>query len=69
VAVQNGDGIRLVPGNPDASAIVQRMRAHDGTRMPPLATNIVDERGVQWVSDWIASIPVETCPSFAPVSP
>lgn len=62
-------GIRLVPGKPDASALVQRMRAHDGTRMPPLGSKIVDERGVKWVSDWIASIPVYTCPNFTPIGP
>ena len=69
--VQNGDinSLRLVPGKPEESAIIQRMKAHDGTRMPPLATNVVDERGVKWVSDWIASIPPSTCPRPSPLGP
>jgi uncharacterized repeat protein (TIGR03806 family) len=69
--VQNSavDAFRLVPGKPEESAIIQRMKAHDDTRMPPLASKVVDERGVKWVSDWIASIPETTCPRVSPVGP
>jgi uncharacterized repeat protein (TIGR03806 family) len=68
---QNAEGntLRLVPGNPEASAIIQRMKANDGTRMPPLATNVVDERGVRWVSDWIKSLPPSVCARPSPIGP
>jgi hypothetical protein len=64
VPAENGaEGlVRLKPGDPSGSAILQRIRALDGTRMPPLATHVVDERGAAWVSDWIASLPPDSCP-------
>lgn len=53
---------RVVAGEPDASAIVYRMRQrgqHDEPvpdQMPPLATMKVDDEGVQAVADWIADL-------------
>lgn len=59
--------VRLAPGDAKASAIIQRMRAHDGSRMPPLGVSIVDEDGVAWVSEWIDSLPKDVCgPPHAP---
>lgn len=54
--------MRVVPGDPDRSAIVQRMRALDTTRMPPIASHVVDEEGVALVSEWIRGIDPELCP-------
>jgi hypothetical protein len=49
---------RVAPGAPDMSAIVARMSAR-GTKdqMPPFATEIVDEAGLQVVRAWIAALP------------
>lgn len=51
----------VVPGDPGASAIVQRMRTTGPQRMPPLASAIVHDEGVAWVEAWIASLPPATC--------
>ncbi len=47
------------PGDPDASAIVMRMleRGPDSEQMPPIATELVDELGVEAVSAWIVDLP------------
>lgn len=49
---------RIVPGDPDSSALIWRMRqrSSDDAPMPPLATDIVDEEGVSTVADWIQSL-------------
>jgi hypothetical protein len=39
---------------------VRRMRATDETRMPKLATSVVDENGVALVERWIGSL--GSCP-------
>lgn len=47
----------LVRGDATASVIWNRLSASGGyTRMPPLATAVVDPDGVQVVQDWIASM-------------
>jgi hypothetical protein len=52
------DSKRIVPGRPDSSLIV-RLISHRGTdQMPPIASLVVDEEGVQLVRDWIASMPL-----------
>lgn len=54
-------GARLVlPGNAPASVLVKRMRATDATRMPKLASRVVDERGVSVVESWISGL--RSCP-------
>jgi hypothetical protein len=54
---QWGEGIRIVPGDPDASLAVQLMgsrRAGGGnSQMPPLASRLVDEDGLATVRAWI----------------
>jgi uncharacterized repeat protein (TIGR03806 family) len=50
----------LAPGHPEQSALSLRMRALDGTRMPPLATQVVDQDAAQVVEAWIASL--QACP-------
>ncbi len=49
---------RIVPGDPDNSALVWRMkqRTGDDAPMPPLATDVVDEQGVEAVVAWIESL-------------
>lgn len=58
--------VRLKPGDPASSAIVQRMRANDATRMPPLASAIVDEEGASLVESWIAGMAPTLCSGFSP---
>jgi uncharacterized repeat protein (TIGR03806 family) len=47
---------RLIPGAPDRSVIVLRMKALDDSRMPQLATSVLDPIGIPVVSDWIKSL-------------
>jgi hypothetical protein len=62
IYVSTGEEIvRLAPGDSSASAIVRRMRAHDGSRMPPLGVSVVDERGIAWLSEWIDAMPKDAC--------
>jgi hypothetical protein len=50
--------LRLVPGHPELSGIVARMRVRGPKeQMPPLATERVDDAGIELVSRWIASLP------------
>ena len=45
---------RLVPGAPDLSAILVRMRTRERVaRMLPLATEVVDTEAMQRVEQWI----------------
>ncbi len=54
-------GARLVaPGSPATSLISVRTHALGSNRMPPLASSLVDERGVSVIDDWIRSL--TTCP-------
>ncbi len=48
---------RIEPGNPGASAIVQRIGVRGTGQMPPLATEVVDTTGVDAVTAWIQAIP------------
>lgn len=51
--------LRISGGNPDASAIVARMRVfgHVYPRMPMMGSETVDEAGVDLLSEWIRSLP------------
>ncbi len=42
-----------VPGSTLHSMLVKRLQGNGVSRMPPLATNVVDQASVQLVSDWI----------------
>ncbi|MBX3224657.1 MAG: PQQ-dependent sugar dehydrogenase [Labilithrix sp.] len=46
----------IIPGDPDGSILVARMRGEQMGRMPPLATSVVDERAVQQIRAWIKGI-------------
>ena len=50
---------RLSPGNADASVLIERMKALDERRMPPIATDRVDEDAVAIISAWVNQI--STC--------
>lgn len=45
--------LRVAPGDPASSAVVQRMQAHGIYRMPYLGTEVIDDTGVALVSAWI----------------
>ena len=49
---------RIVPGDPDASAVLYRMgQRGNPAQMPPLASAVVDEDGLAVVRAWIESLP------------
>ncbi len=48
--------LRIAPGNPADSAVIQRMQGHGSFRMPYLGTEVVDAEGVALVSAWIGSL-------------
>lgn len=59
-----GYGLRVAPGDPDASVIVQRMEAGPTdfpSMMPPLGRSTVDREEVAIVRAWIASL-TTPCP-------
>lgn len=47
----------IVPGQPERSMVVVRMRELGSGRMPSVGSIAVDEAGVALVSDWIRSLP------------
>lgn len=54
------DGRLLAPGAPERSVLLARMRSLSATRMPPLGTKVVDERGALLIESWIRSL--TACP-------
>jgi hypothetical protein len=63
-----GFDIRVVPGKPDASALLYRMLQRDsdttiGEQMPPLATEQVDTEGVAAVRAWIEAMEPQAEPT------
>lgn len=56
---------RLVaPGKPDDSLLYLRMVRRDGFRMPPLASEVVDEAAAELIRAWITAL--DGCPPEAP---
>ncbi len=58
-SVQWRSALRIVPGDPDASLLVQLMssRGGDGNgQMPPIATRVVDEQGLATIREWITRL-------------
>ena len=48
---------RVVPGRPDESGLLFRMRGRGAeTQMPPLGTEVVDPAGMAAVEAWIDSL-------------
>ncbi len=64
VAAGRGSGglrFDIVPGKPDQSILVHRIRSTEpGVLMPEFGRKLVDEAGVELVSRWIASLSVES---------
>jgi uncharacterized repeat protein (TIGR03806 family) len=60
--VQGNFGIRdaqiLAPGDPYRSVLYYRMSKLGGGRMPHIGSEIVDDRGVRLIHDWIRQLPV-----------
>ncbi len=53
-----GAGLRLVPGNPDASVLIRRMRSrHPVAQMPPLGTRQADQAGLALLEAWVSLDP------------
>ena len=49
---------RIVPGNPDESAVIYRMKQRGNiAQMPPLASDVADADGLEVVREWIESLP------------
>ncbi len=54
------DARLVAPGAPGRSVVSRRMHALDASRMPPVASALVDEAGAALVDAWITSL--TTCP-------
>jgi hypothetical protein len=49
--------LRVAPGEPEASAVIERMRTRETKKgMPPLATEQLDEAGIAAVSAWVSTL-------------
>jgi hypothetical protein len=56
--LEPGFSYRVVPGDPQASAVVHRMAVRTmGDAMPPIASEVPDEAGIAAVSRWISALP------------
>jgi parallel beta-helix repeat protein len=54
----------VVPGDPDRSILVYRMRSTDpAVKMPQLPTMTSDTAGTALIADWIRSLTLPACPS------
>ena len=51
------DGRLISPGDPYRSVLYYRMSKHGRGRMPHLGSEIVDERGLRLVRDWLRTLP------------
>jgi hypothetical protein len=50
--------LRVAPGLPDESGLLQRVASRDAAlQMPPLGTQLVDERAVALLRQWISELP------------
>jgi mono/diheme cytochrome c family protein len=47
----------IAPGHPERSVMVSRVSRRGAGQMPQLGTNVVDERAVQLLAEWIRSLP------------
>jgi hypothetical protein len=50
----------VVPGAPERSVLLARMKADQSARMPPLGSTLPDPEGVPLIEEWIASL--DSCP-------
>lgn len=49
--------IRIKPGVPEESLIIEVMKLRGEGQMPPIATNEVDRQGVEAIENWIRNLP------------
>jgi uncharacterized repeat protein (TIGR03806 family) len=47
----------IAPGHPESSTMFLAMKRRGVGQMPPLGTNVVDEKAVAMLRDWIAKLP------------
>ena len=52
------EALLLVPGVPERSLVLARLRRTERGRMPPLGTSVVDADAVRLLQEWIARMPV-----------
>jgi uncharacterized repeat protein (TIGR03806 family) len=50
------DALLVSPGNPDSSLMVHRIQTKSVGRMPSIGSNVVDEKAVKLLSEWIAGL-------------
>lgn len=50
----SGESFYIKPGDPDASAILYRMKANNLHHMPPMGTKIIDKVGVETLQEYIS---------------
>lgn len=50
----------IAPGNPDDSVVVARISRRDAYQMPPIATTVVDDVGVDAITAWVNGL--ASCP-------
>lgn len=52
-----GNTYSIVPGDPEASVMIYRMKStNPGAMMPELGRSLVHKEGVALISDWITSL-------------
>jgi len=55
----------LVPGDPEHSLLLSRIiGSHSFSRMPPLATNELDQKAISLVTEWIQNMPAPGAGTF-----
>ncbi|MDB6029300.1 MAG: glucose sorbosone dehydrogenase [Verrucomicrobiales bacterium] len=47
----------ITPGSPGGSMVLQRMQGIGGQRMPPIGSSILDQSGINLLSEWVQDIP------------
>ncbi len=53
-ALSAGDRVRIVPGNPDASMVVRRVRGQSSPRMPFDGPPFLSAEEIRVIEDWVA---------------
>ncbi|MFN9415468.1 MAG: hypothetical protein ACK57V_24275, partial [Pirellula sp.] len=46
----------VAPGSPDLSVLLCRVGTRETGKMPPIGSNVVDERAVAMLREWINSL-------------
>ena len=57
-----GTEVYVHPGSPEDSFIYRRLALRDGSlgwQMPPIASELVDDKAVELISEWITSLSVD----------